>query len=233
MGSAFLTRYLTPIAPEGDFRLTNRVHVEALAAEAAKPEVKLIIIDSISAAYPAIEKSTEDAMPVMSWLAKLSRDNQKPNILTHHLRKRGIFDGDVVTLDRLRGASAIVQPARLVWAMDNPDPNEKNCKRLSVIKSNLAKYPTPVGLTIGDRGIQFGVAPEAPKKESAVNRAIDLLKALLEDCPRSAKEIEDEFKGAGISESTMNRAKAKLGVISVRNKDGWSWGLPERREYVN
>jgi len=224
-------KILTPIAPQGDFSLTNPDHVRALKAAAAWPHVKLIIIDSISGAYPAIEKSTEEAMPVMKWLAALARDNNKPILITHHLRKRGVFDNDTVDLDRLRGASAIAQPARLVWAMDTPDPQAKDNKRLSVIKSNLAKYPLPVGMVITDNGVNFGAAPEKPKIETIAEKAMDLLRSLLESEPQPADLIEHEFDQAGISKATMKRAKAKLGVISTKIGREWMWGLPEGRGY--
>ena len=47
---------------------------------------------------------------------RLARDTGKPVLCTHHLRKKGLQDGEAVTLDRLRGSSATVQTARLVWA---------------------------------------------------------------------------------------------------------------------
>lgn len=217
---------LTPVAPRTDFTLTNMRHVEALAEAMKWPHVKFVVIDSLSGAYPEIEKGTADTMPVMKWLAGQARDNHKPLIASHHFRKRGILDSDVITLDRLRGASAIVQPARLVLAMDAPDPNAPNSKRLAVIKSNLGKYPDPVGMTIGDAGVDFGIAPEVPKVESQAERAMDLLRLLLEREPLTFAQLADEFRSAGISEVTMRRAKAKLGIVSIKDGNTWKWGMP-------
>jgi hypothetical protein len=188
-------------------------------------------VDSLSGADPTAEKSTEDAGNV-NWLASLARDCQKPIQLTHHLRKRGMFDTEgVITLDRVRGMSTILQFSRLIWALDTPDLTNTDNKRLSVIKTNLGKKPDSIGITIGDDGVTFGTAPEIPHTETVSDRAIDLLLALLADEPMRATTIEDEFKQAGISNAAMRRAKDRLKVISIKDRDGWKWSLPLKGQY--
>jgi hypothetical protein len=164
----------------------------------------------------------------VKWLAELARDSGKPIMLTHHLRKRGLFDTDIVTIDRLRGASAIVQPARIVWALDVPDPGDKETKRLAVVKSNLARFPEPVGVKWSEDMIGFADAPEVPQMETVAGKAMDLLTAILEREPLPYHSVENEFQQAGISKRTLERAKIKLGVISTKKHDGWYWGLPAR-----
>ncbi len=215
-----------------DFALTNRAHLDALRRRAELPEVRLVVIDSLSGADSKAEKSSEDAASVKS-IAELARDVNKPVILTHHLRKRSMFDGETIDIERLRGSSAIVQTARMVWALDTPDPQAKGWRRLQVVKSNLAAFPEPLGLTVTADGVRFGLAPSVPKADTPMERAVDLLLALLQEKPRSADDIKAEFDGAGISEKTMKRAKAKLGVVSRKGKSGWSWALPELRSYDN
>jgi putative DNA primase/helicase len=222
--------YTAAINPLEDFSLTNETQLSALRKRAELQEVKLIVVDSLSGADSRAEKSSEDASSV-KWLAELARDLSKPILLTHHLRKRGMFDGDSVDIDRLRGSSAIVQTARLVWALDTPDPQAKAWKRLQVVKSNLAAFPEPLGLTVDANGIHFGLAPSQPKPESALDRAIDLLRALLQNEPKAADEIYTEFDGAGISEATMKRAKEKLGIVSRKDKTGWTWAMPVPKDY--
>ena len=222
-------RILSPLPnPLDDVNLLEETHRAAIAAIAARDDVRLIIVDSLSGACAGKEKA-EDMMPVVKWLAELARNLAKPVLLLHHLRKRSPFDsGDVVTLDRVRGSTVIVQPARVVWAVDNPDPNDLDHKRLSVIKSNLGRFPDALGLRISDTGISFDAAPQAPKPETQLDKAIDLLRALLASGPLPSAKIEAEMKGAGISWDTAKRAKDKLGIVAHR--DGrlgiWTWGLP-------
>lgn len=213
--------------PLGDFRLTNPEHLARLATIAALPEVKLIIVDSLSGADPTAEKSTEDAKNV-NWLAGLARDTQKPIILTHHLRKRGLFDTEgEVSLDRVRGISTILQYARVIWAIDTPNLQDKKTKRLSVIKNNIYGDVKPLGFTIGDK-ITFTDAPEKPRNETRVDQAADLLQALLEKEPKSAVDILDEFEQAGFSKSGLYRAKDALNVVSIRKDGRWVWSLPAK-----
>ena len=219
---------LSPLSnPLDDFRLSVPGHQAKLAALAMRPDIKIIVVDSLSGADPTAEKSTEDAKSI-NWLAALARDCQKPILLTHHLRKRGMLDTEgEVDLDRVRGISTILQYARVIWAIDTPDLTNKETKRLSVIKSNLGKKPKPIGFTINDT-IEFTDAPEKPRNETRVGQAADLLLALLEKEPKSAAEILDEFEQAGFSKSGLYRAKDALGVVSIRKEGRWVWSLPHR-----
>lgn len=215
--------------PLGDFRLNDQSHLARLAYMASLPEVKLIVVDSLSGADPTAEKSTEDAKNV-NWLAALARDTQKPILLTHHLRKRGLFDVEgEVSLDRVRGISTILQYARVIWAIDTPNPEDKETKRLSVIKSNLAKKPEAIGFVINDE-ITFTEAPRKPHNETIQDRAVDLMLSLLAKGPISATQAEKDFMGAGMSRRAMFDAKKALAVVSVRHGDAWLWSLPATDE---
>lgn len=220
-------RIYSPLGdPLGDFRLNEPAHLAKLAYMAMLPEVKLIVVDSLSGADPTAEKSTEDAKNV-NWLAGLARDTQKPILLTHHLRKRGLFDTEgEVSLDRVRGISTILQYARVIWAIDTPNLQDKETKRLSVIKSNLAKKPEPIGFVINDE-ITFTDAPEKPKVETLQDRGVDLLLNLLSKGAMPAKTIEEEFDGAGLSKRTLWEAKKALAIVSTKQpQKGWLWSLP-------
>ena len=64
-----------------DFNLGEKAHIDALARRAERPEVRLIIVDSLSGADARAEKSSEDAGTV-KWLAALARDLRKPVLMT-------------------------------------------------------------------------------------------------------------------------------------------------------
>ena len=75
-------------------------------------------------------------MPVVKWFAELARNHRKAVILLHHLRERGLTDvSDVVTLNRVRGATAIVQPARRVGYRRTRSRAHPEHKRLSVTRA--------------------------------------------------------------------------------------------------
>jgi hypothetical protein len=224
-----LDRILTPFAdPLMDVQLDVPEHQRAITAMAFRPDVRFVVVDSLRGAHRGDENSS-DMIHVMGWLAELARDTGKPVLLLHHLRKRGFFDGTDggVTLDRLRGSSAIAQTTRVVWALDMPDPNSE-ARRLSVIKNNLARFPQPLGFTISDIGVTFCAAPETPKKDTLQDRAADLLLALLAHQPMRATEIQREVEGAGLSWYAAQRAKDKLRIVAKKEADGWYWALPVR-----
>lgn len=119
-----------------------------------------------------------------------------------------------------------------MWAVDLPDPTQPNERRLAVIKSNLARFPSPLGFAVDEAGLHFGTAPEPPRTETLLDKAIDLLRALPQSGPVPQEHIELEAKGLGISMRTVERAKAKLRVVSKKpiGKEGWYWGLPAPRD---
>jgi hypothetical protein len=228
-----LESVLSPFTnPLDDVNLFDAEHLAAIARVAARDDVRLVVVDSLSGATGGKGKG-EDLMPVVKWLAELARDLCKPILVLHHLRKRGVFDsGDVVSLDRVRDSTVIIQPSRVVWAIDAPDANNTEHKRLSVIKSNLGRFPQALGLHIGDDGLTFDDAPQAPKAETQIDKAKDLLKALLDSGPLPSVDLETEARGAGISWDTMKRAKDALGVVARRDgKAGkWYWALSYGQE---
>ena len=214
--------------PDGmkDIRLDNPDHLNAIYLAANQPNIKMIVIDSLSGADPKAEKSPEDSNSVRV-LSQFARDTGKIFKMSHHLRKKTMFDDTGMMLERLRGSSSIVQTARLVWALDNPDLRVKDWMRLQVIKSNLAKFPKPLGMNIGDAGVKFGLSPEEPKIETQLDKAIDMLKTLLDKEPLQQSEVTKETEGAGLSRNTVYRAKSKLGIVSIKQSDGhWYWSLP-------
>ncbi|MCE5209882.1 MAG: AAA family ATPase [Chloroflexi bacterium] len=220
-----LNRIITPFT-DGllDVNLDNKIHMAIVTEKAMLPGVRFIVVDSLSGSNNRKEKDSE-IKQVTEFLARLARDSEKPILLTHHLRKRGLMDGDTVNLDQVRGSSAIVQAARVVWALDKPNRNSSKI-RLSMIKNNLTRFADPIGLEITEDGVTFGDAPSEPKDETVTDRAADLLIALLSRGPLPQSEIEQEFKGAGISNATMYRAKNKLHIVSKREGTRWLWGLP-------
>ena len=217
---------------DDDFSLDDPGKWQALQEAAYLPDVRLIVIDSLSAANSRRENSSEDMIELVKQVAVLARDCQKPVLLTHHLRKRGLLDGDGVNLDRVRGSGAIVQPARVVWALDTPDLLDKDTRRLSQVKNNLRRAPEPLGMQINDNGVSFVAAPEAEKPISQQEAAINFLIALLQSEPLAAERVYEEARLAGHSDRTIKRAKDKIGVVSLKKGGGggaWLWSLPVKQ----
>ena len=219
-------RILNPLSdPLAEVSLDNPQHQQAIEAAARLPEVRLIIVDSLSGALgPGRDEKDSKMLTVMKWLGRLARDTGKPPLVTHHLRKRSQFETtDEVSLERVRGSTAIVQVSRLVWGMDCPDPAQKETLRMIVLKSNLGRFPPPIGLTIDDFGMNFIGAPERPQKLKAGEIAERFLLTILAQGPVRATEVDKQAMREGISEATLNRVRKVLGVDSRKDGKNHYW----------
>ncbi len=221
-----LDRFLNPL---GDLfetvSLANGKHIDAIKSKAEHSDVKLIVLDSLTGAHHSNEKDSSDMFPLLKPLADVIRDTNKPMLITHHLRKRGVQDSTDVTLDRVRGGTGIVQLTRAVWGIDTPDLLHPDRHRLHVIKSNLAKFPPPLGLIITDTGLDFDDAPQQGDKTSVLEDAIAFLKSELQGGIKPSLEVEEAAKAMFISTPTLNRARATLGVKAHKIGKVWYLGL--------
>lgn len=223
-----LDRIMTALPdPLQDASLDNLEHRAIIEQRAKLPEVKLIVIDSLSGSSQRKENET-GIKEITLWAAKLARDLNKPVLMVHHLGKKKEWDSETITLDRVRGSSAIVQFARVVWAVSCPDATNKERKRLEQIKNNLGRFPEAIGMTATEQGIDFGIAPTVPRADGPSDRVGDLLLDVLASGPMKATDIQTEIEGAGESMVTAKRVKARLGIVSVKKEDGWYWSLPAR-----
>lgn len=220
-------RILSPLDdPLDEFNLDDATHTAALERMAERDDVRLVIIDSLSGGHRRNSLREHQMMPLVKHLAQLARDTGTPFLLSHHLRKRGMFDAvGEVSLEMVRGSGAIVQPTRLVWAIDKPDPSQ-DVKRLHVIKSNLARWPEPIGLAIDDNGVGFCAAPSMPVPVTLKDQASDVIRDLLNTGAVPVKDVREAIDGAGLSWHAAKRAKQAMGIESVKVGGTWVWQYP-------
>jgi hypothetical protein len=222
-----VARIHTPFAdPMHEVQLENPAHRRAIERAARRPEVRFVVVDSLSGASQG-DENTIEVLPIVKWLAALARDAGKAILLLHHLRKPGLLDGSGRSeLARVRGHSSIVQPTRVVLALDTPDPLDPETRRLRVVKNNIGPLPEPLGLRIANEGVLFCDAPEPPARVSALEEAVEVLKSILADGPRSVQDIKDDLDDLDIPWITAKRAKGKVGIVSRRVGNAWQWVLP-------
>ena len=222
-----LESILTPNVddPLAGVDLDNPQHRAAIAQIAKREDVRLIIVDSLSAASASRDENSSAMLKITRWLAALAKEVQKPVLVTHHLRKAGMGDPQGPTLERLRGHSSIVQCSRIVWSLHKPD-TEKAALRLSVIKSNLAKFPQAVGMAIDDEGkVSFGAAPMKARELSEIEKAAAFLKKALAQGPMKSELIYSAAEAVGIRRRTLERAKGNMPIKSHKVGNDWLWTL--------
>jgi RecA-family ATPase len=211
-----------------------------------KVDAKLLIIDPITAYLSETINSNNDASVrrALTPLADLAQRTGCAILLVRHLNK----SGDLKAKYRGGGSIAFTGSARAVLVVDE-HPEQPGLMVLARVKNNLAK-PTP---SIGYRIVEDelyecplivwqGVVhidadtllrgQDSRRDAEAREEAEELLRDLLSDGPAPVAEAKKLLTGAGISDSTIKRAKKRLRIASVRERDeqgkttGWSWRLP-------
>lgn len=222
-------------------RLPSLVHdVDLLEKELAKGGYDLVIVDPLNAYLGAETDTYRDSAlrSVLSRLAGLAERQRVALLFIMHLTK-GERDK---ALYRAQGSIAYVAAARAVHLVGF-NPNDQQERALVCIKNNLAEKPPPLAFEITDDGFRWCgestlteadlLAPDqGARGPSALEVAMAFLRRLLANGPVEAEAAQAAARAADISEKTLQRAKAALGVISDRTGFGpdgrWTWVLPSK-----
>jgi len=223
---------------------------DRLVEMAAHLAPELIVVDSLSSITTKGENSVEDVREVLSFLNALALDTRCGLLLVHHLRKRGVSPMlDVLTIEDFRGSIHIVAMARSVIGLSvvqvGPKPDRNGPRRLDVVKTNLDRYPQPIGVEFvslhptGAR-LQYGGAPERYEEPTKEKRCQAWLLQLLKKKgkPMRPKDIITLADDEGFSQSLVYDARRALeaeivsteGKQSPKNKwalAGWDEELGE------
>ena len=209
-----------------DSHLDRKEAWSDLVLAAQLPSVALVVVDSLRGAHRGDENSSQ-VVELLTNLASLARDAKIAVLAIHHLRKKSIHDPNAsITLDRIRGSSAIAATPRVIWAVDRPNPLAGDHLRLYQIKNNLARYPDELGFTITGKGVDYISVPEPLSRKTQLEKATELLLILLEGREVPSTEVWSSAEAAGLSKNTLQRAKKDLGAVSVRKGRKWWWRLP-------
>lgn len=225
-------------------RLPNLGDIEAIRRAVTETGACLVFVDPFMAYLDGADAHVDSEIrSLLMPLAKLAAELGVAIVLIRHLRKAAstnpIYSGG--------GSIAIIAAARsgLVVAAD-PEDETGERRLLAVTKANLAvkagsllyRVEAPSGVPVvawlgkDDRTAADLLSPPEKDKEdrSAAGEAADFLRQALSNGPRPAKTLQKEAKDAGVSWSSVKRAKAKLEVRSRKGAfDGgeWTWSLPE------
>jgi AAA domain len=215
----------------------------------SKAAVRLVVFDPLVAYLPAKVNSWQDQSlrGALAPLAALAREQAVAVLLVAHLNKGQNAD----PLRRLGGSIGLAAAARsvLLLARDPDDPEGATgaMRVLAQAKSNLGSLEPSLAYRIKPASQSDDVttasleavgasrfsaaellALNETEARSKFSEAEALLRAELERGPRAVTELRNAALELGISITTLDRAKKKLGVRSVKlDLDRWVWELPE------
>jgi hypothetical protein len=219
-------------AERGAVWLSDQALLRA-AFEATKPI--LVVVDPIQS-YLGKEVDahrSNETRPVLDGLARLAEEFRCCILLVRHLSKsqtgraihRGLGSIDLtgaVRTELLAGTSG----------------NDAQQRALVQIKNNLGQFGDSLGYSIDDGIFRWTgksdltaasllAAEPGSDESSALGEAKEFLREILHAGPRKEPDVMAEATQAGISKSTLKRAKKQLGIHSRKSgmQDGWMWTL--------
>ena len=197
----------------------DRDHLVEMASQL---EPALIVVDSLASISSKGENNVEDVRDLLGFLNRLALEFQCGLLLVHHLRKRGLLPMmDILTVDDFRGSSHIIAMSRSVMGLSiirtGPEPDRNGPRRLEIVKTNLARYPEPMGMELKPlhpKGawIEYTAEPPQPYRQpTKIDECSDWLVCLLQEGgPLRPQEIVEQAAAEGFSRRTVYRAREKL-----------------------
>ena len=203
-------------------------------------DAEFVVVDPI---FPFIEGSlanNDDVAVMMNNFEIVAKETGSAILLLNNLKKDAVSDHDAGL-----GASNLKNISRSMFKLDL----EKPFLYIEGVKNNLAPWKGKIAVLIDDIGrVGFmnmnrltrivGSLGSDKKAKQAIkdlqadrptpkqDKAIEFLLDLLKDRPVPSDTVFETARKAGISSTTLNRAKAVVGVKSVRvdgNKTVWAW----------
>ncbi len=203
--------------------------LHALDEDLAHSRALLVVIDPITAFFGAgvLSGSDQSARRALLPLARLAAKHHCAILLVRHLNKHGAGR----SIYRGGGSIGIVAACRSGW-LAAPDPHAAGRCVLAQVKNNLAPpQPSLAYEVTAQEGAPpvlswlgpcewaaddlLAKRPSAPPP-SPRDRAREFLEDVLEQGPRTSREIWEASREHELSERTLNRAKRELEVRSVR-----------------
>jgi len=222
------------VVERGAIWLSDQTLLRA-AMEETKPV--LVVVDPIQSylGKDVDAHRSNETRPVLDGLARLAEEFRCCILLVRHLSKsqtgraihRGLGSIDLtgaVRTELLAGTAA----------------DGSHQRALVQIKNNLGQFGESLGYRIEEGTFRWTgrsdltaaslfAAEPGNNEASSLGEAKEFLLEILQAGPRKENEVFPEARQAGISESTLKRAKAQLGVKSRKcgMQGGWVWALSE------
>jgi replicative DNA helicase len=209
---------------------------------------RLVIVDPLMA-YLGVGTSAhrdQDVRRALAPLARLAEETGAAILVIRHLNKR--VDGN--PLYRGGGSIGIIGAARSGLLVAR-DPDNEDRRVLAVTKANLAKTPGSLAFALEEAAngsprvrwlgnsthsaASLMAVPANEEERSMLDAAIEVLQNILAGGAVAAEDVRKQAHAAGVSDRTLDRAKARLGVSARKQGFGgaWLWELPTPPKSAN
>ena len=220
-------------------------HLDAIEAVLISTGAVLLVIDPLMAFLDGKVNSyrDQDVRRALAPLAAMAERLRVAVVVIRHLNKSS--GGPAIY--RGGGSIGLAGAARIVLAV-GADPEDETRRILAPVKANLSAPSASLAYRlVADAGIvridwlgtsdvtaeQMLAVPVNDEERTAIGDAVEFLRERLGDSKVDALAVKTDARKAGISDRTLDRAKARLQVHSERKgfgSDGeWFWSLPDHR----
>ena len=215
------------VSPVQTFNIENRADMQRLDAQCVALHPQLIVIDSLAAASGGRENDAAMHRALIP-LTFLASKHHCAILIIHHIRKDDNKNPRAtVSLDDMRGSTAIGAACLSVLALDRPDRQDRENRRLSNIKNNFALEHPPIGFRwlsrVGPTGqkesvFEFGEAPEP--RAAAPGRTAQQLETALLLALTSEWEVSDVVVSRVLAKAKTAKERAVRSAFHVLTKRG-------------
>lgn len=216
------------------------MHLDRIGGELQRSETVLLIVDPITSFMPGVDSNKDTE--VRNLLMRISKMAELTNCTALCIKHINKTRAESNALYRVGGSIAFSGGARSVMLVGN-HPEDPTTFVLAAGKSNYSEKPDSILYSIKADGTDTGVFTwgeaitltaddmlirASKPRESAIDKGKEFLAAYLASGPARATTVVEAAKTAGIGHSSLNKAKAELGVITKRIGPDryWQWSLP-------
>lgn len=191
---------------------------------------RVLILDPVQAYWGAnTDMNRAGAIrPIMNQLARMAQQKKCAVIMIGHMTKgngKGLYRG-LGSIDIAAAARSVLLVARL--------KSQPEMRVLAHVKSNLAPIGDSILFSVdGKSSISWlrkskltaeQILDESyEESNSKLDRAVAIIKGCMKNGECSANEVLRQCEDQGIAKRTVNEAKARLNIDSVKRKGGWFW----------
>ena len=188
-----------------------------IRAHAMKPEVGLVVIDSLGGSL--MEENDSKAKILLQKLSQMAQETSTTFIVIHHLRKgnKQSRGHQPPTLADVRGHSGITQFSPSVICIDY-EGNEMP-RFLYALKMNLVEQPDTITFTIGTLGLLFNESARDSVQRAVVQEAVNWLEDLLAGRAVSIKDVMELAKEENYEKEIIKQA-INFPSIRIVSNDG-------------
>jgi putative DNA primase/helicase len=193
--------------------------------------VKLVLIDPMVAIFGHNFHNEIGARNLMDDLTEIAADNSMSILGIVHTNKKGDASGSKTLLNVARAAwmtepyddtSSIMKPIKF-----NLGPTGKGLM-YQIIKAADGEFETSKAIFEGwvelDRDDMLG------EKSGRITEAMEFLRVELQYGPLPAASIKIMSNNAGFGWRTVEKAKKKLNIKSIKSGDNWEWVIQDRKK---